>query len=491
MLASLFSSPTLSVTVSEDIVFLHPIDADYPTQDPVLRGTVLLTLPSRKAVKQIKVVFEGLCDVWGGDGHPYETTVVLRKDLDHDLHGEVLEAGKHAFNFSFIVPSSADASQRSIYGRTRYYVKATAEFDQVLAATVTSPPVAVWLSPTPTAPGEIPQPMDWSIQHYSPELGPLGVGFASPYLTVGALASMRLSLLGPPQPLTIVSVNAILHQQFEIIYQNGTVARPKLKKHVLVKVDKRASPSLAIPIHNPETCQQNPNALPIVLPLPAAVTASTCAANGLEPPPGPGAYRPVSTCCKIEPDVPIPDPTPLSRVEVGQEFHHARICRIPDDNAVRATTLPGSNAKIVVSHQLHIEVRYRKDGDDEDMVLTIGKPLTITGCCAMLDNLCLPAYRQSAPVTTVEKPLESHCMCNMSTKMLLDRDGEQLQRAGAIDSPGASTRNMGVGVDKSPAINDTLALPAYLARPSSENVLIQDSGYPSPASSCYDESCAS
>lgn len=30
MLASLFSSPVLKVTVSEDIVFLHPIDGDYP-----------------------------------------------------------------------------------------------------------------------------------------------------------------------------------------------------------------------------------------------------------------------------------------------------------------------------------------------------------------------------------------------------------------------------------------------------------------------------
>lgn len=102
----------------------------------------------------------------------------------------------------------------------------------------------------------------------------------------------------------------------------------------------------------------------------------------------------------------------------------------------------------------------------------------------MLDNLCLPAYRRSAPVKTVEKPLESHCMCNMSTKMLLDRDGEQLQRAGAIDSPGATARNIGVGVDKSPSINDTLSLPAYLARPSSDSVFTQtDSGYSTPASS--------
>jgi hypothetical protein len=33
----------------------------------------------------------------------------------------------------------------------------------------------------------------------------------------------------------------------------------------------------------------------------------------------------------------------------------------------------------VVSHQLHVEIRYRKDGDDEDMMLSIGKPIVITG----------------------------------------------------------------------------------------------------------------
>lgn len=85
-----------------------------------MRGTVLLCLPTRKAVKEIRVAFEGLCDVWGefrshastwpgpreltvvrvlvagGDNYPYETTFVLRKNLEYDFAGEVLEAGKHA-----------------------------------------------------------------------------------------------------------------------------------------------------------------------------------------------------------------------------------------------------------------------------------------------------------------------------------------------------------------------------------------------------------
>lgn len=35
------------------------------TQDPELKGHVVLTLPTRRAVTGIKVVLEGICDVWG------------------------------------------------------------------------------------------------------------------------------------------------------------------------------------------------------------------------------------------------------------------------------------------------------------------------------------------------------------------------------------------------------------------------------------------
>lgn len=91
------------------------------SQDPVVHGTCLIKLPTRKAIRRVKVIFEGLCDATGGAGWPYETSSVLCKSLEHDLRGEYFEAGNHAFSFTFIIPSSTPASQRSIYGRTRYY----------------------------------------------------------------------------------------------------------------------------------------------------------------------------------------------------------------------------------------------------------------------------------------------------------------------------------------------------------------------------------
>lgn len=92
---SLFPTPTLQVTLAQEQVFVHPsADAGAPTEDPSLRGTLVLTLPKRRAVKELKVVLIGLCDVHTPDW-PYESSEALRKELLVDLEGEVLEAGSY------------------------------------------------------------------------------------------------------------------------------------------------------------------------------------------------------------------------------------------------------------------------------------------------------------------------------------------------------------------------------------------------------------
>lgn len=102
VLGALFAQPTLSLTLSEDMVFVHPshFEPDFllpsTSRDPIIFGTALLSLPSARAVHKIKVLFEGLTDVSAGSGHPYESTTSLHKELELDLKGEVIEAGDHA-----------------------------------------------------------------------------------------------------------------------------------------------------------------------------------------------------------------------------------------------------------------------------------------------------------------------------------------------------------------------------------------------------------
>lgn len=71
MFASLIPKPcTVHLTLGEEQVITHPRSAavggpDVPGQDPVIRGTVLLEVAVPRAVSRVKVVFEGLCDLFG------------------------------------------------------------------------------------------------------------------------------------------------------------------------------------------------------------------------------------------------------------------------------------------------------------------------------------------------------------------------------------------------------------------------------------------
>jgi len=67
MLASLVSkAPVVRLSLEHSDILLHPTPVQgQPTIDPIVRGTVLLDLSTSRAVKKVRVVLEGLCDVFG------------------------------------------------------------------------------------------------------------------------------------------------------------------------------------------------------------------------------------------------------------------------------------------------------------------------------------------------------------------------------------------------------------------------------------------
>lgn len=100
MVLGLSSRPTIKVQLQEDVIYVSPaaFHPDSPAlgKDPLLTGLVQLTLPSPRAMSKLKVILEGLTDVKGGDGAPYESSTTLHKELLIDLRGETLTAGTHA-----------------------------------------------------------------------------------------------------------------------------------------------------------------------------------------------------------------------------------------------------------------------------------------------------------------------------------------------------------------------------------------------------------
>lgn len=107
-------------------------------------------------------------------------------------------------------------------------VKASVDFVGTWGGSVSSSPAAIFVSANPAGAGELPHSTDISIQHFSEDLGvrasrrpsgipqltrtvpqPVGVGIASPYLTVASLLNARVALLGPPEPVTIIGVSGM------------------------------------------------------------------------------------------------------------------------------------------------------------------------------------------------------------------------------------------------------------------------------------------
>jgi hypothetical protein len=167
----------------------------------------------------------------------------------------------------------------------------------------------------------------------------------------------RVTLLGAPTAVTILSVEAFITQQYSIGYSNGKSHSPKAKRYPLRKVNSSASPSLCAPICT-GSCT---NGQPTSQDLPLAPASSPSAPD----------------CCPPQPDVTSCDSNPLAELDAGQSFHYWRTMRVPDDDHVRPSTLEGSDARIRVSHKLSVEVRYRLPGADTDKILLIGKDMVI------------------------------------------------------------------------------------------------------------------
>ncbi|KAM0745994.1 hypothetical protein T439DRAFT_330189 [Meredithblackwellia eburnea MCA 4105] len=408
MLSSILAKPTVQVTVEQDTIFVRPTaDPSFPSEDPEIRGTVLVTMPTRRAVKSINVVFEGLCDAYGGPGFPYESSTTLSKRLDLDLEGTVLEAGNHSFNFSFIVPSSTAVYQRCTFGRVRHYIKATLNCASGLSSSFASAPCALWISAHPNALREAPETFEAQIEHFSEDIGPVGVGISSPHLTVASLLNLRVALLGPPEQVTIQSITCSVVQAFEISFKDGSVSRPPAKSYRLAPVATQPTPKPILPYETSD-------------------------------------------------NAPLKDLEPLYELDKGEEFKWSKLMRIPDDDHCRPTTLEGTDTRIRASHKICVEIRYRKQGETKDMVVSILKPIQISSCCSALDSIYLPVYARTAPKTII-RPVQFRCLCNLSLKEMVDRDGFALERAGSIDAASSDSRTLGCErVEKSPGYQEGL-----------------------------------
>lgn len=175
------------------------------------------------------------------------------------------------------------------------------------------------------------------------------MGFSSPHLTVAGLGQIHLKLHDPPTALTIIALTGTIVQHFRIIYKDGTVVEPREARHVLPKVGRRKSDA-AVEGDDERESSRGRSA-------PASPLASPRLSPFSRTPASSRSASPLQRRHPVEPESYSPDPVPLARVAAGQPYEHSRICRIPDADHVRPTTLPGSKAQIGA-----VALRFRSRG---------------------------------------------------------------------------------------------------------------------------------
>ncbi|KAL8277053.1 hypothetical protein RQP46_010587 [Phenoliferia psychrophenolica] len=384
----------LTVRLNEDTVFVHPqaVPSGRPTDDPILRGTVTLTLAAPRRVTTISCQLKGVVTVGAGD-YRYDTSLSLLKTLAIDVGGERLAKGEHSYHFSFIIPSSTATQERSKYGTCRHTVRAWCDGLGSFGSTVFSPFIPVWIIANPAAPGELPQGLEIVVQDFGGDIGPIAMHVSSSHLTVSSLVFLNITFLAPPA-LKIMSVAAFIQQSFELTYLDpaiGTFSPPRQRK-TLFYADQTT---------------------------PIVEEGSLLARENL----GRGATQPLAFESRRM------SPKPLVEIAAGEEWSYSRIVRVPDDDQVRPSTLEGTSTRIRVKHKLVTEVRYRTPGSKKDMILEMSTDVVIASCCCLSDSLLLPSYAKAAPASTPIRPFHRRCLCNSTLQEMVRKDGAELSRA--------------------------------------------------------------
>ena len=151
---------------------------------------------------------------------------------------------------------------------------------------------------------------------------------SSTQLAVASLLSLSVALLSAPSPIQIRSISCSVIQCLLISYLDGRKFQPTSKRCATRPVPP-TSPASA-PVQEVSTRQKSHT----------------------------GAQELISLVS-------------------GDSYRLEWLVRLPNAAILRPTTFDGTDSRIRVRHKLSIEIRYRKEGDEEDILLSVQRTVRI------------------------------------------------------------------------------------------------------------------
>ncbi|WFD02796.1 hypothetical protein MOBT1_001481 [Malassezia obtusa] len=269
---------------------------------------------------------------------------------DQNENGMELSKGVHAFEFAFIIPADSPPYDRSPFGKIKYAVKVTA-----LGAGRAKSNVEEWkdffpmVNPAPDG-GMTPMTVLYNDIHAT--VGILSVACTSNNISVGGLFNIDIHSPSPPADLIVYMVRVSLHTTIEL--------HTKRKGKQYVPVQKRKLFERGHVAPQDQAMGDNADRLP-------------------------GYVRYAGT---------------------DHAWTVQGVARIPDDNAIRPSTIPGTRSALRFHHVLVVEVVHSRDcpgvkdcltadGKRKLKVFTLRQNIIIPSCCCALDAVTLPPYSAS------------------------------------------------------------------------------------------------
>ena len=278
---------------------------------------------------------------------------VFRQDGEDGLF---LEKGVHMFEFAFIIPADAPPYDRSPFGKVRYTVKVTA-----LGAGRARSHVEEWrdffpmVNPAPDG-GVTPLTVLFNDMHDT--VGMLSVACTSNNISVGGLFNIDIHSPSAPPDLLVYMVRISLHTTIELF--------TKRKGRQVTPVQKRKLFEKGCVAPQDRALSDEADRLPGYIHYAGSTSAWTVQG----------------------------------------------VARIPDDNAIRPSTMPGTRSPLRFHHVLVVEVVHSRsdpavpdaltpEGRRKLKVFTLRQSIVIPSCCCALDAVTLPPYSATPTSSTV------------------------------------------------------------------------------------------
>lgn len=340
----------------------------------MLSGVVTLKLSRTTYVRNLKVRFVGKCNLVDGDR--YLETKIVDRTHEIDIFKE-LPAGQHSFTFDFILAQTLAVSERSTAGRVVFYVHASAPGVGRLGSECTASRRVLIIS----CPAQ-PPPFDYSTEGLNPDIGPYRINAHSELLSVGGAMRYTLHLAEPPIGLKINKTDGYFRQSTTITLPDGTqVDKPnQLRRIFLVDaVRNEIKSASSLPQRMPDIHE------PRLIPLPS------------------------------EPLITL----------TGEPWTLSHFGRIPGDDLLRPSTLPGTHTPIRVTQSLVIEVTY-ETVDGRERKMTVTTPVNLLSCCCRYSSVILPTYTERPRLEEKARGVMddfAECCCGLTVTELVMEGG--------------------------------------------------------------------